>query len=170
MVFIIASNYIDDLFIKYNKNFNVSKNIELCKKKINLFAEHKGIGGRTFVTQKDIIDKFEFNEYCIVKTYNDIDLEAAVEYTEYLKTLINDLVKPHKEHKSSTITGVMVCNTSIDKCTENFIKKFKYTKSYKLYFHGWSDIRLILVDLSNNLVIPNKQGKRVKKVYIPTSL
>jgi len=166
----IATNYIDDLFIKYNKNFSVSKNIELCEKKINLFAEHKGIGGRTFITQKDIIDKFEFNEYCIVNVYNSVNIDDAVEYTEYLKTLINALVKPNKEHKSSTITGVMVCNTSIDKSTEYFIKKFKYTKPYKLYFHGWSDIRLIFVDLSNNLVIPNKQGKKVKKVYIPTSL
>ena len=166
----LVCKYIDELFIKYNKNFNVSKNIELCEKKINLFAEHKGIGGRTFVTQKDIIDKFEFNEYCIVSVYNKINIEDAVEYTNYLKSLINALVKPNKEHKCSTITGVMVCDTSIDKSTENFIKNFKYTKSYKLYFHGWSDIRLILVDLSNNLVIPNKQGKKVKKVYIPTSL
>ena len=63
-----------------------------------------------------------------------------------------------------------MCNTAIDKSTENFIKKFKFNKPYKLYFHGWSDIRLLLVDLSNNLVISNKQGKKVKKVYIPTSL
>ena len=97
-------------------------------------------------------------------------MEDVIEYTEYLKTLINTLVKPHREHKSSTITGVIVCNTSIDKSTENFIKKFKFTKPYKLYFHGWSDIRLLLVDLSNNLVVSNKQGNSVKKVYIPTSL
>ena len=166
----IAKDYIEELFIKYNKNFSISKDINLCDKKIDLFAQYKGIGGRTFMTQKDIIDRFEFNEYCIVNVYNDINMEDVVEYTEYLKILTNNLVKPHREHKSSTITGVMVCNTPIDKSTENFIKKFKYTKFYKLYFHGWSDIQLLFVDLSNNLVIPNKEGKKVKKVYIPTSL
>jgi hypothetical protein len=166
----VVSNYIDSLFTKYNKNFNVSKNIEIFGKKINLFAEHKGIGGRTFVTQNDIIDKFEFNEYCLVNVYEEIDIRHVEDYTEYLKTLTNTLVNPHRDHKSSTITGVMVCTSSIDKSTENFIKKFKYTKPYKLYFHGWSDIQLLFVDLSNNLVIPNKQGKKVIKVYIPTSL
>ncbi|MGH4119688.1 hypothetical protein [Clostridium sp.] len=166
----IASNYIETLSIKYNKNFNVSVDVSLCEKRINLFAEHNGIGGRTFITQKDIIDRFEFNEYCVVNVYNSINREEVSEYTEYLKTLVTALVKPHREHKSSTITGVIVCNTSIDKSTKKFIKKFKYTKSYKLYFHGWSDIRLILVDLSNNLVIPNKRANSVKKVYIPTSL
>ena len=166
----IANIYMENLLVKYNKNFNVSKDIELCDKKISLLAEYKGIGARTFITQKDVIDKFEFNEYCIVNAYTTINMEDAVEYTEYLKTLINTLVKPHREHKSSTITGVMVCNTSIDKNTENFIKKFKFNKPYKLYFHGWSDISLLLVDLSNDLVISNKKGNKVKKVYIPTSL
>ena len=166
----IANIYMENLIAKYYKNFNISKNIDLCNKKISLFAEYKGVGARTFITQNDVIDKYEFNEYCIVNLYNSINMEEVIEYTEYLKTLINTLVKPHREHKSSTITGVIVCNTSIDKSTENFIKKFKYTKPYKLYFHGWSDIRLLLVDLSNNLVISNKEGKSVKKVYIPTSL
>ena len=165
-----ANIYMGNLFAKYDKNFNISQNINICDKKISLFAEYKGIGARTFITQKDIIDKYEFNEYCVVNEYNTINMEGVVEYSEYLKTLINTLVKPHREHKSSTITGVIVCNTAIDKSTENFIKKFKFNKPYKLYFHGWSDIRLLLVDLSNNLVISNKQGKKVKKVYIPTSL
>ena len=166
----VANIYMENLIAKYYKNFNIRKNIDLCDKKISLFAEYKGIGARTFITQKDVIDKYEFNEYCIVNAYNAVNMEDVVEYTEYLKTLINDLVKPHREHKSSTITGVIVCNTSVDKSTENFIKKFKFNKPYKLYFHGWSDIRLLLVDLSNNLVVSNKQGKSVKKVYIPTSL
>ncbi|MBZ9686245.1 hypothetical protein G9F72_007870 [Clostridium estertheticum] len=166
----VANIYMENLLAKYNKNFNISKNIDLCDKRINLFAEYKGIGARTFITQKDVIDKFEFNEYCVVNAYDKINMEDVVEYTEYLKTLINTLVKPHREHKSSTFTGVIICNASIDKNTENFIKKFKFTKPYKLYFHGWSDIRLLLVDLSNNLVISNKQGNSVKKVYIPTSL
>ena len=166
----IADNYMENLIAKYYKNFSIRKNIDLCDKKISLYAEYKGIGARTFITQKDVIDKYEFNEYCIVNVYNSILMEDVIEYTEYLKTLINDLVKPHREHKSSTITGVIVCDTPVDKNTENFIKKFKFTKPYKLYFHGWSDIRLLLVDLSNNLVISNKQGKSVKKVYIPTSL
>lgn len=166
----IENIYMENLFEKYNKNFNISKNIDLCDKKINLFAEYKGVGARTFITQKDVIDKYEFNEYCIVNIYNAVDMEQVVEYAEYLKTVINDLVKPHREHKSSTITGVIVCSTPIDKSTENFIKKFKFNKSYKLYFHGWSEIRLLLVDLSNNIVISNKQGKSVKKVYIPASL
>jgi len=160
----------ENLFAKYNKNFNISQNIHLCDKKINIFAEYKGIGARTFITQKDVIDKYEFNEYCVVNACDTIDMEDVVEYTEYLKKLIDTLVKPHREHKSSTITGVIVCNTSIDKNIENFIRKFKFNKSYKMYFHGWSEIRLLLVDLSNNLVISNKQGKSVKKVYIPTSL
>lgn len=166
----IANIYMEDLFKKYNKNFTISKNIDVCDKKISLFAEYKGVGARTFITQKDVIDKYEFNEYCVVNAYNDINMEEVIEYTEYLKTLINTLVRPHREHKSSTITGVIVCDTSIDKSTENFIKKFKFNKPYKLYFHGWSEIRLLLVDLSNNLVISNKKGKSVKKVYIPASL
>jgi len=166
----LANNYMENLIAKYYKNFNIRKNIDLCDKKISLYAEYKGIGARTFITQKDVIDKYEFNEYCIVNVYNSIHMEEVIEYTEYLKTVINNLVEPHREHKSSTITGVIVCDTSVDKNTENFIKKFKFTKPYKLYFHGWSDIRLLLVDLSNNLVISNKQGKSVKKVYIPTSL
>ncbi len=166
----VANTYMENLIAKYYKNFNIRKDIHLCDKKISLFAEYKGIGARTFITQKDVIDKYEFNEYCIVNVYNNVVMKDVVEYTEYLKLLINELVRPHSEHKSSTITGVIVCNTSTNRIIENYIEKFKFNKSYKLYFHGWSEIRLLLVDLSKNLVVSNKLGNSVKKVYIPTSL
>ncbi|MCS4464218.1 hypothetical protein JTT01_08700 [Clostridium botulinum] len=56
-------------------------------------------------------------------------------------------VTPHKDHKSSYLTGILISENSIDDNIKQYVKKFKFAKAYKFYWFGWCDIRLILIDL-----------------------
>lgn len=161
------TQYLELINRKYEKYFQVKNNENIMNKNFDIYAKYTETTGRTFVTQKDIIDKFEVNEHCFIKTFRYVDLSMVNELGEYFKLLTENFVKPHKEHKSTTITGVIVSENVIDKDIQKYIKSFRCSKYYKFYFQGWSDVRLIAVDLAKGIVITNKKGKEVEKIYRP---
>jgi hypothetical protein len=124
--------------------------------------------GRTFISKKDIIDKYESNEYVVVKTYSDASEKDIVDFLEYAEKLPSTLVTPHKEHRDSYINAVMVCNNINTENAASHFTKFKYSKIYKFYLYGFCEIRAVLVNLKDTTVITNKAGKQLKKVYMPT--
>jgi len=163
-----AASYLETLSKKFQKYFQVKKDKEIFDMKFNIYAQYTEVSGRTFITAKDIIDRFEVSEHCFVKVVEDLDRRKIESFSEFLKSLTVKFVKPHKEHRSTIITGVIVSEKEIGKDIETFIKGFKHSKYYKFYFHGYSDVRLVVVDLVNKKVIANKKGKEVLKVYLPT--
>lgn len=164
------TTYINILIKKHQNNFKIYKNHNLLGNTLDLYAHFKDIGGRTLITPKDVIDKFEINEHCIVKSFNTISTKDIENFSSYLKSLTVNLVKPHNEHKSSNITGIVLCENEVPEEIISFTNKFKYTKYYKLYFQGFSEIKLLLIDLKNEKIYSNKKGKELKKIYAPTKL
>lgn len=162
------STYKDNLTKKLTNYFNIKYNSSILSNTLDLFAESKLILGRTMISKRDIIDKFESNEYILVKYYDYLTDDTINDFIEYIKTTPSYLVKPNIQHKSSYINALMVCNNLPNQSNINKIKSFKYEKIYNFYFHGFCEIRLFIVGLNNNLVISNKAGKRFKKVYLPT--
>lgn len=159
--------YLNILEKRYAKFFTIEKNISLFNEQLDMYAKFHDTNGRTLLTQKDVIDFYETNEYCFIKSFKTISFEDILKFSEFLNTANSELVKPHKNHRNSYVTGVILSSYSLSKDVNTYIKNFKYSKSYKLYLHGWSDTRLIAVDLENNSVITNEAAKDVKKVYLP---
>ncbi|MFA6940783.1 MAG: hypothetical protein WCQ54_07335 [Clostridiaceae bacterium] len=154
----------------YSKHFTIEKDVKVLDYPINIYARYSDVGGRTFVTQNDIIDKFEVNEFCFIKSFDELNLNDINDFIIFLKSTTEKIVNPNRDHKSTTITGIVVSENSASDEIIKTISKFKFTKAYLFYLHGWSDIRLILIDLQNSSIITNKEGAKVKKVYQNTLL
>lgn len=162
-----AESYLNNLEKKFEKHFIIEKNVQVFDKKLDMFAKYSEVNGRTLITQSDIIDRFEINEFCFIKIFERASIEDVCSFSEFLKQAAGEFVKPHREHRNSYITGIMISEDRVNKETSDFIKKFKYSKIYKFYLHGWCEARLILTDLSQNAVITNREAKVVEKVYQP---
>ncbi|NEZ47534.1 hypothetical protein FDF74_10055 [Clostridium niameyense] len=160
-----SQKYMERLINSYKTYFKVQRNISILANKLDVFATCNLVNVRTMLTENDIIDSFETNEYCFVKEVNEISEDFLDGFTKMLIKAESKYVSPHKDHKSSYITGIILSNTPVNFKIKKFIKKFKYCKAYKFYWYGWCDIRLILVDLTNEEIITNKAAKVVKKVY-----
>ena len=160
------SSYTLALSKRLSNYFEIKYNNTLLSDTIDIFASTKLVLGRTLISQKDVIDKFESNEYILVKYFDTIDEHVINNFIEYIKNVPSLLVKPNKYHKSSYINAVMVCDKLPDKTKT--IKTFKYEKIYKFYFQGFCEIRLLIVSLADNLVVSNKAGRKVKSMYLPT--
>jgi len=55
----------------------------------------------------------------------------------------------------------------VDEELKNYIKKFKYQKSFLFGFRGWVVVRVVLVDLHNHEVTGSKEAKKDQEFYLP---
>ena len=67
--------YLNNLSEVFKRNFELYNDIVIFDKKLSLYGKYKDIGGRTFLTQNDVIDKFEIYEHCLVQSYDDLNMK-----------------------------------------------------------------------------------------------
>ena len=156
--------YIKLLTSKLEKNFTIERDIVIFDNKIDIFAKFSNISVRTFITQHDIIDQYNNHEHIYIRGYDNVTEEDIVSFGQFLKRISDECISPDKDHMSTYITGVLIGN-HIDENAIRAVKKYNYRKAFCFYLKGWCDVRLIYVGLDNNMIITNRDGKKVKKVY-----
>jgi len=161
--------YLEMLKLRFERHFNIETDVVILENKIDMLAKFSDISGRTFITKNDIIDRYESHEYCYIKKYDIVSEEDVTAYGHFLKKIVDESIKPGKDHMSTYVTGVIIGN-SINDNAKKIVEKYNYSKVYSFYLKGWCDVRLIYVGLDNNEVITNKVGKKVKSVYQFTSV
>ena len=160
--------YIENIEKKLKNNFDLTRNYDINGCFYDLFAEFHVRNERYFLVKKAVIYGVENNEYVLLKYFENINKDFCHDYTENLIKSIKDIVKPTNEHMCSIVTGVIVTDSISNEDSEyykEFIKKFKYNKTFAFGYKGWVDLRLLLVSLKDGLISANKKGKEVASIY-----
>lgn len=162
-----SGSCLKEIKIRLSKNFKVQENIKLLNETVDLYGIWTEEFGRTLLGKNKVIDKYECNEHCIVKSANIITEESLSDFYSYLKKCCNDLICPHIDHKTTYITGILLINGGqIQDSLIKKVKKLKYTKNYRFSFYGWSIVRLMVIDLENGRVYYNKAAKELAEKLI----
>lgn len=148
---------------KLKRNFDVYRDFQYNEEIYDLFAKSHVKNIRTFLTKKDVIDCYENNEYIFIKIVHDADENKVKLFVNNLIELEKEFVKPNPNHMSTYITGILLIKGSTED-VRKYIKNFKYKKAYRFYLHGWSEVRIVLIDLSTDEIIFSKAAKPLKKV------
>lgn len=72
-------------------------------------------------------------------------------------------VHPYNGHRNSDVTLIIIAD-SFEENIAKKIKKTKLSKTYKLGIWGWSNFRLIAIELSSNQTAYNRLGKDLKSL------
>lgn len=152
---------------RLSRYFNIEEKYTYNNKVFDLFAISNIRNEKFMASKKLTIYAFENDEYCFMKHYEKLDSGKLDEITETLKSSIKDYIKPHGEHMSSAITGVLVVDELSGDELIKKIKKFHHQKSFAFGFKGWVDVRLVVIDLKNRDVITSKKANKVDKFYRP---
>lgn len=145
--------------------FKLEEKKTILDREYDLVASYQMLLGRTFVSQKTVIDQFETNEYILVKTMPRLGQDELDTFCKQIPEIVEDLVKLNQNHRSTYINFILAADAlEVDKKT---IERFKHEKIYAFYFRGFSDVRLIVVNLDKDEIICNKSAKAVKKAYKP---
>lgn len=158
--------YIDYLHNMFQKNFSIERNIQVMGQKLECYGKWSMNYGRSVLTKKNIVDKYTCNEYCLIGSEDILTEKKLMDFIDYLKKGTTDLVEVNKEHKSSYVTGILVVDKIENINIKKKISKFSYLKNYKFSFHGWSEVRLAIVDIGEKDIYSNRASKElVKNLY-----
>jgi hypothetical protein len=143
--------YLNIIEKKLKSSFDIKRNYTLNNIQFDMFAEYHLRNEKYVLVKKAIVYAFENNEYSFIKYCEELDKEYLQEIINTLTDSVESIVKPDKDHMSSTITLVIVTDNFIDNKDRDVITKiisnFKYNKGFAFGFKGWADIRLVLVSL-----------------------
>lgn len=158
--------YLKDLEERYKHYYEIERNKELLGEIVDIFASSSMECFRHVLTKKIKIDQYYTKEYAIVKAKGSlINKEEIEKFCNFLKSFINNLVCPSTEVMSTTLSGILVSTIGFSKDAVKFGQEFKFSRSFWLGIKGWCDIRLILVDLREEKLYSNNQGKEILFAY-----
>ena len=159
----LKNTCLDKILKSYENNFNIEK-IDNDDEIFAAKAFFHSRGEKYILVKKAKIWAMETNEYVYFSTKEISTIEELSEIvqTAYVEGMKE--IKPHSEHMCSTISLIII-NESISSELVKDIKKIKKHKSFKFSFHGWMDLKVVAVDLSQNQIYTNAKANDMKKMY-----
>ena len=70
-----------------------------------------------------------------------------------------------KDHMYTYITGIFICEQGVPKELKNDICRFRFFKNYRLGIRGYSEARLLVLDIKNHETLGNRAAKDLIKGY-----
>lgn len=68
------------------------------------------------------------------------------------------LIVPGKGHRSSTVTTVILCDSTEPKCVKT-IRSYRFHRSFRFSLNGWMDHRLVLLSLGDGVFESSRLGR-----------
>lgn len=81
---------------------------------------------------------------------------ARIAWEDGLKTVV-----PYYGHRNSDVSVIVFTDNADVEVLKN-CKKVRYSKTYKFMLHGWSNFKLVVVDLKSGKTVSNNQGAETK--------
>lgn len=160
--------YLETLRGKYEAYFDIYPDYSMLGRRVDLFACSHVRNEKFFISKKATLGAWETNEYCLVEGHAaKVYAPQVQDFTTFLVNAANELVKPHKEHMSSVVTGILVSEQGFDHEAIHIGTRFKCSRSFWFGLRGWYSVCLLLVDLSTGQVHASPKGKEVMESYQP---
>jgi len=112
--------------------------------------------------KKAVISAFEQYEYAYFYLAERLDGEQAKQLLDRTLKVGMARVRPHKEHKSSYVTLVILAD-EITPEAKKLIQKTRFQKDFRLSLHGWMEYHIAAMECSTNSFLSNPGGKGAKK-------
>lgn len=111
------------------------------------------------------------HEHILFQTYD----QAKSSDVKHLKDVMADYMEPQlvrkgeptvpENHMYSYLTVVVLSEQQLSKDTIQAVRKFKFEKGYQMNIRGYSQGRIVAVDLEQEKVYSNYQGRKLKKHF-----
>ncbi|MBR5896037.1 MAG: hypothetical protein IKZ39_00270 [Lachnospiraceae bacterium] len=116
-----------------------------------------------FLLKSAKIADIDSNEFVFFASEESLSAEKLAELDAKAWETGLSRVTPGPGHRNSDVTLIVIADT-IDEDAFKLAKKLKHSKSYKFTFHGWSNYKLIAIDLTNNRLTYNRLGRTLKGI------
>lgn len=116
-----------------------------------------------FLMKSAKLGEADSHEFVYFAAVDNLDAETFHSLDESAWTSGLSRVKPHNNHKNSDVTLIILAQ-QMEEEVFSLVSRKRHYKSYRLGFQGWSNYRLIAVELSSRRMAYNRQGQSLKKL------
>lgn len=146
--------------------YNTQRNYTFDGRTFPAYAEFHTHGEQYVLTKRAKLWEVNTHDYLFFDSVEQLDVEGLKDAISYMTTSALRKVSPGPNHMSSAISLIIISDSVTDDAIK-LAKKTKFRKNYKLSIHGWSDLRLAVVDLSRpagRQVYCNTFGKQMAEM------
>lgn len=145
--------------------YDIRKDYLFEGKRFPAFAEFHTYGEQYVLTKRAKLWEVNTHDFMFFEFADELDAAALTDEAAFITQKAIRKVAHGPNHMSSALTLVIIANRCTDEAFAA-VKHTKFRKNFRLGLHGWSDLRLAVVDLSRpdgKNVATNAAGKKLKE-------
>lgn len=154
---------LDILLEAYSHHYNVARDVQTPEGSYPATADFFMRDENYAFSKKAVISAYEQYEYLYFFLSDHLDGEGAKDLLDRTLKAGMARIRPHKEHKSSYVTLVILADT-ITPEAKKLIEKTRFQKNFRLSLHGWMEYHIAAMEISNNRFLSNPAGKETRKL------
>lgn len=136
------------------------------------YAEFHSHGEQYVLSRRAKLWEVDAHEYIFFDSVAHLTDAYLVDAVQFVETKGIAKVKPVPNHMQSFLTLVIVAD-EVDDAAAKTARHQRFRKNFALGIRGWADLRLAIVNLSDNGIITNGMGKELREtleanVSLPT--
>ena len=158
-----TSQALEKILPAFEQYYTVNKNSEppFCAQ-----AEFRSHNEQYFLVRSAHIADIDSNEFVYFAATQSFTKEQLEDFSKQAWEQGLSKVKPYNGHRNSDVSLIILADNLAEDKNQLIkqIKKTKLYKSYKFSFHGWSNFKLVVVDLETQDIYFNRFGKDYRKL------
>ena len=158
-------NYIEHVKNRLLRSYDLEENKVLGGREMNLFGAYHLRTERYIATKKAVVYGMENHEYICLFHLTALTEDGLTDYINWIKQNIDDLVNPHREHMSTMVSLVLVCDVQPSEEVLRKVRRVKFHKGYSFGFKGWVDLKLLVYSLEDQSLITNRKGEEGSEAF-----
>lgn len=156
--------FLETLEDSYSAYYNIFKNDGLTDLPLVFRGDFSSRDERYLLTKSVRIWGNETNEHVYLYSAPSFDAETVEKCLDYAVEDGLPRVKPHKEHQYTNFIAVFIADSFDDEALKA-IKARRFSKSYNHSLWGFSMLKSIAVNLTDEKMVTNKEGHDLTVFY-----
>ncbi len=158
---------------KYGEPFHIERDQTVCGVTFPMIARYEKRDSRYLM---GIIGSVSTQGYCGESCYflcdEQLDDARLTEYLALFRRIQDEQVPAVDPYHDFTLISVVLCTAQVSRSVQRRIRRVKDYRQYKERKgeHGWSALRLCVVDLAENKYYCNSMGKSVRECLTRESM
>ncbi|MBQ9059348.1 MAG: hypothetical protein IJ125_09215 [Atopobiaceae bacterium] len=158
----MRERFLKRLLRGYEAWYDVEQNYEFAGRRFAAYAEYHAHGEHYMLVKRAKLWEADVHQYLFFESCHRLDEEALEALVAYMKTQALSKVCPENNHMSSDL-GLIIVADEIDDAANALLKRTRYKKNYSFGLRGWSDLKLVAVDMNKRHVVSNPAGKDMRQ-------
>lgn len=159
-----SEEYKELLLARLARYFNILPDGIYSGKRYDIAAEFSSRETHTALLKENVMDFLDSKEICLVSFGNTA--ESVTEELSALPSLAVSAAAPSRNHKSTVVTRIFAVTEAAPE-TVRSVTRFRFSKSFRFCFYGWTEAHAVLADLKSGRIWTSRGARRNRKVFAP---